>query len=44
MIVATLCREMKWGYEEYLAQPEWFIQMVLGAIIGEAKASARRTS
>ena len=34
---------MSWSYETYLAQPTWFVEMVWGAIIGEAKAQARRT-
>lgn len=42
-IVAVLCREMKWGYEEYLAQPTGFIQMLLGLMAAEAKEAKRRS-
>jgi hypothetical protein len=34
---------MKWGYEEYLAQPEWFVQSLLSFIIEEARHSSRQT-
>ena len=42
-IVAVLCREMGWGYEEYLDQPVEFIHMLLGLMSEEAKDAKRRS-
>jgi len=28
MIVANLCYEMKWTYDEYLDQPIWFVDLI----------------
>ena len=44
MVIAKLCREMKWGYEEFLAQPQWFVHMILSLIIEESNKSARQSS
>jgi hypothetical protein len=28
-LIAILCKEMGWTYEEYLSQPSWFVVMLL---------------
>ena len=34
-IVAILCREMRWDFEQYLSQPLWFIFMLLELLRAE---------
>jgi hypothetical protein len=41
-LVAILCREMGWTYEQYLDQPSWFVQMLMYLISEEAKAAKQR--
>jgi hypothetical protein len=36
-LIAVLCREMAWTYEEFLAQPQWFVLMLLELLRAEAK-------
>jgi hypothetical protein len=35
---------MKWTWDQYLAQPEWFVRMLTWLLIEEAKESNRRNS
>jgi hypothetical protein len=42
--IVALCREMQWGYEEFLAQPTWFVQMLTWLIIEESKHVASHSS
>lgn len=28
MFIVTICQEMKWDYEQYLRQPEWFLEIL----------------
>jgi hypothetical protein len=35
-----LCKEMGWTYEEYLAQPTWFIAMLFELLRAEAARAA----
>jgi hypothetical protein len=35
---ALLCREMKWTYEEYRDQPQWFIVVLFSMLQNEAEA------
>ncbi len=35
--IINICREMHWTYQEYLAQPYWFIQLVLPIANKEAE-------
>jgi hypothetical protein len=35
-LIAILCKEMGWTYEEYLSQPEWFILMLMELFRAEA--------
>jgi hypothetical protein len=39
---AIICREMKWTYEEFLAQPVGFVQLIIGLIFAENRAANRR--
>jgi hypothetical protein len=41
--IVALCREMKWGWEKYLSEPEWFTKMLLWLMIEEAKEAKRRS-
>ena len=41
-LIAIVCREMGWTYEQYLDQPTWFVQMLLYAMSEEAKAINER--
>jgi hypothetical protein len=43
-LVAILCREMKWRYEDYLAQPTWFIAMLLELMRAEGNYLKERNS
>jgi hypothetical protein len=36
-IIAVLCREMHWTFEEYLSQPTWFIFMLMELLRAEAQ-------
>jgi hypothetical protein len=38
-LIAILCKEMSWTYEEYLSQPTWFILMLLALFHAEAQHS-----
>jgi hypothetical protein len=29
MVTAVICERMGWGYETYLAQPLWFIDLLI---------------
>jgi hypothetical protein len=42
MKAAILCREMKWTWEEYRAQPQWFIVMLLSMLQNEAEEMNRK--
>ena len=35
-LIAVLCKEMGWTYEEYLSQPTWFILVLLELFRAEA--------
>jgi len=26
--MAEICLQMGWGYEEYMAQPDWFVELL----------------
>lgn len=28
MLIVSVCQEMKWDYEQYLRQPEWFLELI----------------
>jgi hypothetical protein len=42
MKAAILCREMKWSWEVYCSQPQWFITMLLSMLQNEAEQAERR--
>jgi hypothetical protein len=37
MKAAVLCREMKWTWQEYREQPQWFVTMILSMLQNEAE-------
>ena len=40
MKVMSLCQEMHWTYDDYMAQPEWFIELLYQKLrIDGAKAT-----
>jgi hypothetical protein len=41
-LIAILCREMGWTYEQYLDQPTWFVQSLMYLLSEEAKAAKQR--
>jgi hypothetical protein len=41
-LIAWLCKEMRWTYEEYLSQPTWFILMLLELFRAETQEANRR--
>lgn len=42
MVAALVCREYGWTYEDYEAQPSWFIEAILFMLQQEAEASNRK--
>jgi hypothetical protein len=38
-LIAVLCKEMGWTYEEYLSQPTWFVAMLFEMMRAEARQS-----
>jgi hypothetical protein len=42
MIVAILCREMGWTWQEYQNQPAWFIDILLEMLKAEGEEIKRR--
>ena len=40
--MVLLCREMKWKFQEYREQPQWFIVMLLSMLQNEAEETNRR--
>jgi len=43
MVAALLCREMKWTYQEYQAQPAPFIDTILDMLQAESAAQKKKT-
>jgi hypothetical protein len=35
--ITILCREMKWTYEEYSAQPTWLVQSLIALMQAEGE-------
>jgi len=42
MLAALLCEEMKWTYQEYRAQPAWFVIILIQMMQERTKAAERR--
>jgi hypothetical protein len=42
MIAAIVCREMKWDWEQFQSQPNWFIDIILAMLREEAEEISRR--
>jgi uncharacterized protein YbaP (TraB family) len=43
MIMALICREMKWDYHTYQRQPAWFIDLLIMMLQAEAEGIERQT-
>jgi len=41
MLMALICREMKWTYQEFQDQPNWFIETIEDLFIAEAEAKEK---
>lgn len=42
MIAAVLCREFKWTWQEYMAQPQSFIDTITDMLTAESKQQKRQ--
>lgn len=42
MVAALVCREYAWTFEEFQAQPSWFIDIILSMLQTEAEQSNRK--
>lgn len=42
MIMAIICREMKWDYNQYQDAPAWFIEIIIEMIKAEAMESNKK--
>jgi hypothetical protein len=42
MVAAIICREMKWDWETFQSQPNWFIDVILAMLQEEAAEANRR--
>jgi hypothetical protein len=42
MVAALVCREYGWRYEDYEAQPSWFITTIIEMLQQEAEESNRK--
>lgn len=41
MVIAIVCREMKWDWEQYQSQPSWFITVLLELLKAESEAAKK---
>lgn len=41
-MVAVICREMKWTWQEFMNQPQSFIDTVVDMLTAEAKENKRQ--
>lgn len=41
MLIATICQEMKWTFEEYLKQPQWLIYHIFEKMSEDEKRSEK---
>jgi hypothetical protein len=37
MIAAVICEKMGWTYHDYVAQPNWFVQLLIEKLAIDAK-------
>jgi hypothetical protein len=37
MVAAVICEKMGWTYHDYLAQPSWFVQLLIEKLSIDAK-------
>ena len=44
MVIALVCREMKWTWNDYENQPAWFIEIILAMLRQEGDANNRRNA
>jgi hypothetical protein len=42
VVIAQMCRNMHWTYDEYLAQPQWFVELLEGMLRVDLKESERQ--
>jgi hypothetical protein len=42
MLVALICREMKWTYKEFQDQPAWFIDIILEMLQAESMETDKK--
>lgn len=40
--IASICREMKWTYDEYCNQPDWFIETIQVMMSVEGKQNTSK--
>lgn len=42
MAIVDLCHEMKWGYRQYLSEPDWFLDLLQTKIQIDRKKERQR--
>ena len=41
VVIATVCREMGWTYDDYMSQPAYFVELIYEILQGERQAQKK---